>query len=194
MNSYKEVFTMKSPYGNLSDHRHKLYFFISLVFTLSLMIILNIAGAPMVTEAAPYGIVSFELSGSITGSQAILASWDEGARLSAAFNLGLDYLFMPVYAFTISLACLWAGKVLSLRGWPLDFAAVPLAWGQWLAAGLDAIENLGLTLVLFRGPAFPWPQLAALCASIKFALIILGILYAVTALLAALSTRPSHDK
>ena len=184
---------MKSPYGNLSNQRRKLYFRISLVFTLFLMAALNIAGAPMTTDAAPYGIVSYELAGNVAGAQAILDSWDQDARLAAAFNLGLDYLFMPAYAFTISLACLWAGEVLKQRNWPLAFAAIALAWGQWLAAGLDALENLALTRVLLTGATSPWPEMAAWCASIKFGIIALGILYALLAVAATWLARSSKQ-
>ncbi len=40
----------------------------------------------------------------------ILSSWDVGARLHAAFSLGLDYLFMLVYSCTLALSSLWAGR------------------------------------------------------------------------------------
>ena len=55
---------------------------------------------------------------------------------------------------------------------------IVLAWGLWLAAVLDAKENLALIIILFNGPADPWPLLAQACAIAKFGLIIAGLLYA----------------
>ena len=62
------------------------------------------------------------------------------ARLATGFNLGLDYLYLLLYANTIAMALLWLTEGLSAT-W-LTTLATALAWGQWLAAGLDAIENL----------------------------------------------------
>jgi hypothetical protein len=95
----------------------------------------------------------------------------------AAFLQGLDFLFLAVYSTTLSLGCLWARRVIVERGWPLAFLGVPLAWGQWLAAACDAIENVALAALLFGGPASPWPQAAWACAAVKFALIFLGLVY-----------------
>ena len=54
-----------------------------------------------------------------------------------------------------------------------------LAWGLWLAAISDAAENLALITELLGRNAAPWPQIAQICATIKFGLILLGILYVV---------------
>jgi hypothetical protein len=46
----------------------------------------------------------------------MVASWDQSAQLHAAFSLGLDYLYLPLYAVTIALACVWAAAG-GLRPW-----------------------------------------------------------------------------
>lgn len=52
-----------------------------------------------------------------------------------------------------------------------------LAWGQWLAALLDAVENVGLLRMIDGARLAKWPALARWCAIPKFALIVIGTLY-----------------
>lgn len=180
---------MNHPLEAMPPELRSRAFWALLALTLLLMILLNWAGLPLVTSAAPSGIVSFELAGSAGQAQAILDSWDTGARLHAAFSLGLDYLFMPVYSTAIGLACLWAARRLRQVSWPLAVLGAWLAWGLWLAALLDATENVSLLASLFGSPAPPWPQLAGLCASLKFGLILAGMVYTFYALAPYLAER-----
>jgi hypothetical protein len=149
-----------------------------IIATLALTAALQIVGRPLQTAAAPLGIVSFELAGTLAEAQAMIASWDSGAQLRASFSLGLDYLYMPLYAVTIALACLRAAAT-SLRS--LQAAAalgILLAWGLGLAALLDAVENAALWQMLQGSTAAAWPVVARWCAIVKFAWVIAGLLYA----------------
>jgi hypothetical protein len=143
-----------------------------------LMAVFTIVGAPLTTAAAPQGIVSYELAGTPAQAQAIVDSWDTRARLVAAFTLGLDYLFMPVYSTAIALACAWAAARLARRGGRTARLGIWMTAGQWAAAVFDAVENVALTVMLLGGVSEPWPALAAACAAIKFALILAGLAYA----------------
>lgn len=145
-----------------------------LVLTLIVMVALNILGAPLQTAAAPAGIISYEFSGDTEGANAILNSWDNPTKQYAALNLGLDYLFMPAYATAIALAVIWVGQAIGGR---IHAFAIWLAWGQWLAALLDATENIALLKMLLDTTAAPWPQLAYWCAAVKFVLVLLGLLF-----------------
>ncbi|HEX7973273.1 MAG TPA: hypothetical protein VF498_02610 [Anaerolineales bacterium] len=160
-----------------------------LAATLALMVLLNWEGGPLVTSPAPYGIVSFELAGSVDRSQAILDSWDANAQLHAAFSLGVDYLFMVLYSAAIGLACIWSADRLHRLGWPLASLGAWLAWGLWLAALFDAVENVALLSNLFNGVIYPWPIIAYICALFKFGLILLGMVYTFFALAAHLASR-----
>jgi hypothetical protein len=136
--------------------------------------------------------------------QQILASWDQRAQLSAAFSLGLDYVFMLAYSTTIGLACIWTADVLRRRSWPLAWVGAPLAWvgaplawvgaplawGQWLAAAFDATENIALVVILFGTVQAPWPEVARWCAIFKFSLIFLGLVYAFFGLVVSLVVKP----
>ena len=154
-------------------------FGVALVFLLLIFGVFRVIDAPLQTSVAPQGIVSFELAGTGARAQAMLDSWDARARLYAAFGLGLDYLFMVSYAAAIGLAAAWAGRQLGARRrWPIALG-VALGWGLAFAALLDAVENIALTVMLLAGVAdAPWPALAAVCATVKFALVLLGFLYA----------------
>jgi hypothetical protein len=125
-------------------------------------------------------IVDFELAGSVAKSSAIIGAWDTLARLQTCFNLGFDYLYMPVYSTTIALACVMGAGVVSRSGW--KNLGVLLAWGLWLAAIFDAVENYALLTMMYGSPADPYPMVAAFCAICKFSLILLGLLYAAVSL------------
>jgi hypothetical protein len=163
-----------------------------LALTIVLTVALQAVGVPLKTPAAPQGIVSYELAGTAAAAQRILDSWDDGSRVHAGFSLGLDYLYMPVYALTIGLACVWAARVLgSWKRWLGSLGRV-LAFGLGLAALLDATENFALTTMLFSAAADPWPAVARWCATGKFALIIAGLVYVLAGFIVWLMTRPSR--
>jgi hypothetical protein len=132
----------------------------------------------------PYGIVSFELAGDAASAQRMVDSWDETARMWAAFSLGFDYLFLVLYSTTIGLACVWAADRFARGRSLLASLGPPLAWGQWLAALLDGTENAALTHILVGGALAPWPAVARWCALPKFFLVAAGMLYAASALFA----------
>ena len=161
-----------------------------------LMVALTAINAPLATAAAPRGMVSFELAGSVAEVRRILASWDETARISAAFSLGLDYVFLALYPTTIALACLRAARPFAAGGSRLAALAplaVWLAWGQWLAGLLDAIENAALYRVLLGPVTEPWPAVARACALPKFALVLAGLFYAAAGAAVALAARAGRD-
>lgn len=153
-------------------------YFLALVgFSIFLILAMNWVGAPLNTPAAPYGIVSFEFASTPQQAQAMLDSWDNAAKIRAAFIQGLDFLFPLVYSTSVALGCLLTAGVLASRRWPLAGLGAPLAWGLWAAAALDYVENIALVVLLFTPPASPWPQIAAVCAALKFALLFLGLVY-----------------
>ena len=163
------------PLTQISPKSRPAVFVALLAVTLLIMAALNISGGPLRNDAAPAAIVSYELAGDVEGARAILNSWDDEAKVYAGFNLGFDYLWMVFYSTTIALGVVWTAEAFKLKGTPAA-ALNLLAWGQWLAALLDALENAALLMMLFGQPAAPWPQVAYWSAVIKFALVILGIL------------------
>ena len=144
--------------------------------TLAFFAVFSWLDQPLRTPAAPSGIVSYELAGSPEAANAMLASWDESARLSAAFGLGFDFLFMPVYATALGLSVLIAAG--RRQGGDWSALGKVLGWGAYLATVFDTVENLSLFHILLHGAVSPMPQLAFWCALVKFALLLAGIVYA----------------
>jgi hypothetical protein len=94
----------------------------------------------------------------------------------ASFGLGLDYLFMPLYATALALGILLAAGW--HKGW-FSGLGVWLGWGAYAAALFDAVENYALARMLLMNQVWsPYPQVAAFSASVKFLLLSLGLFYA----------------
>jgi hypothetical protein len=167
---------MLHPLARIPAEKRPALFIVLLISTLALTFSLFALGAPLRTSAAPAGIISYEFARGETTAQAILASWSGRDKIFAGFNLGLDYLYIPLYSTTIALAVIWVSTTLRVSGRIL-LGVAALAWGQWLAAALDAVENVALFVMLVDMPTTPWPQIAFWCAAIKFTLILLGIAY-----------------
>ncbi len=136
--------------------------------------ILQWVDRPLRTPAAPNSIVSFELARDPERAQAVLASWDPSARVWAGFGLGIDYLYMLLYANALAHLLLWTGRRLSPAQAGIPRWSLLLAWGMWLAALFDATENLALLAQLLGRSAAFLPLLAWSCAVIKFGLLGLG--------------------
>ena len=165
------------PLAFIPNNERKRVFFIFLAGTLLIMAVFRfVLDPPLQTEAAPQGIVSFELAGSQLEADEILASWDATAQLYAAFGLGFDFLFMPVYATAIALGVLLAagrhpGRFASIGAW--------VGWGAFVAALFDSAENICLFNLLLGNSGANYAGMAALYATLKFGLILLGIAFAI---------------
>jgi hypothetical protein len=132
---------------------------------------------PLRTAAAPRGIISLELAGSPQSVRRILSSWDPAAHRNARLSLGLDFIFLLVYALTLSQLCL-----IVARRWPASHrgirrAGLILGWGQWCAALLDIGENIMLQRILAGDATTLLPLAARWCALAKFTLIGCGWAY-----------------
>ena len=166
---------MQHPLSLIPEKRRRPILILLLVLTALTIGGMQGVSGPLSTAAAPAGIISYEFAGDIPGAQAILDSWSAPVRVRVGLNLGLDFLFLALYSTTIACVCAWIAGALPAAAAALGIA---LAWGQWLAALLDTVENIALLNILLNAPASPWPQIARLCAVFKFALVFLGLLYA----------------
>jgi hypothetical protein len=172
---------MNPPFHFLEQQTRNRWMKITLVVALGMTVLMNVLGRPLKTEAASGGIISFEFAGSVANAQAMMASWGEAGRLRAALGLGLDFLYPLVYATAISLGCVWATERIRPSRPQLANLGIWLAWGAWLAALLDYVENISLIQMLLGSSSEFWPLLAFGCAAVKFILIIIGILYILVA-------------
>ena len=166
---------MNHPLIFIPDSARKTVFVALLVWTIVLFVIFLMLNSPLITSAAPAGIVSHQFSWTPEKAQAILSSWKGRTSLFAAFSLGLDYLFMPSYALTTALGALLAAGRYS--GWLVRLGTW-VAYGVFTAAVFDALENFGQAQQLLNGfITAPLTHFIGVCASLKFTLLLLGILY-----------------
>jgi len=166
---------LKHPLAFISDRARKPVFFALLSWTLVLFAVFQLLNTPLITSAAPAGIVSHQFAWTPEKAQAILSSWEGRASFFAAFGLGLDYLFIPSYALTVALGALLA--TVRYFGW-LSRIGIWAAYGVFTAAVFDALENIGQAQQLLNGVVTaPMTHFVGVCAFFKFALLLLGILY-----------------
>ena len=140
--------TVEHPLQFVPLSYRKQFFFTFLFLTLVLFAVFRVLDQPLQTDAAPNGIVSFELAGNTLTTRAITDSWKQlslllsatrqpnpdivnVAYVFAAFGLGLDYLFMPIYALALGFATLLVTQ--KHAGW-LHSLAVVAAYGAFTAA------------------------------------------------------------
>ena len=171
---------MRHPLEWIPPASRRLPLFAFLFLTFSLFAVFRVLDQPLRTPAAPNGIVSFELAGSPAAAQSMLDSWNEQAKQYLAFGLGIDYLFMPAYAIALGLATLLAGGRHAGR---INFLGAVAGWGALVAALFDAVENFALWKILLGEIIPQWTRLAAVCAFIKFGLLVVGLVYVFVAAL-----------
>ncbi len=179
------------PFTWISESARVLVFIVSTVLAVLIMLALQVLGAPMKTDAAPAGIISYELAGNYERAALMVQSWRTSAMAAAGLNIGLDYLFLVSYALAIGLVCV----LLANRGFVPSLGRL-FAWGLILAASLDAVENFGLIQTLLGSTRDLWPVLAKWCAIPKFFLVLLGLLYALAGGIWTViykSTKGEHD-
>ncbi len=166
------TFKMIHPLGFIPFNRRKAIFWTFFLLTLAFFAVFQVLDAPLKTTASS-GIVSYELARTPETATAMVASWDPRARHFVAFGLGLDFLFMPVYAIALSAGILLAAG--RHRGvWSALGNA--LGWGAFAAVGFDMVENIALFSIL-NGSVAANPQIAFWCANLKFGLLLSGMLY-----------------
>ncbi len=142
-----------------------------LVFSTALMAFVDV---PLQGEAAPWGIISFELAGSPNRALAILLEWQSKSALGhAKLSLIIDFVYLLIYGLFFSMLAVWVGKRLDEETW-----STRAAWGATVAAGFDVLENGVLLFEVARvsSPA-PYAQLALAFAGAKFALLGVSVLY-----------------
>jgi len=67
-----------------------------------------------------------------------------------------------------------------------------LAWAQFIAAILDAVENYALIRVLLGSSQNLWPALARFCAGPKFFIVTAGLLYVIFGLILIFIVKFNH--
>ncbi len=166
------------PLQFLTTNTVRILLVVALLLTAYNWYILNEIGTSLYNIHAPWGIVSFEFAGTLDQAREIMDSWKDNARIDAIFSLKVDFVFLFLYSTALALSCvLWLKNY--QQGTFLYNLGLGLAWGQWLAAIFDAVENYVLLQILNGTSLELYPIIAFISASVKFLLVGLGDLYTI---------------
>ncbi len=130
------------------------------------------------SAGAAGGVVALELAFTPARALALIDAWPADGIAVAQRALWLDIVYIALYASGLAAAC----TLIARHG--------PGGWARWgrrltplplVAALLDVIENVNLLLVVQRAGAgaelSPFTYLATLCATVKFALIAVTLVF-----------------
>lgn len=125
-------------------------------------------------------IVGFEFAGSAEAAAKIMAEWGQHGRDLAHRSLLIDYGLLVSYGSFLTLAAIMTRDFAQHRGLRTLALVGTIAPAFGISAALfDAMENAALLLVLGGHGGEAGPALAAACASVKFLMLGLAIVYAV---------------
>ena len=175
-----------TPAGLINLEKRSRFFWLLFALTMLVVIAMQITGQALKTVAAPGGIVSLELIGSLEGSRSIIHSWQGEAMTWAGINMGMDFLFLTLYGITISLGCLLTADNFRNHFQFLKRIGQWLAIGVLVAAFLDIIENVSLIALLVGNNHALLPAVARYCAIPKFTLVAISLFYILGGLLPGL--------
>lgn len=157
--------------------------------TLVIGVVLAVLDGRMMDAGGP-GIVGFEFAGTEHRAAEILADWGSKGQDAARGSLWIDYAYIVAYGTFLVLAAAATRDLATERGWQrmaaFGVAAVPFAAA---GAAFDAIEDVGLLLALDSHGGDAAPRLAMICASLKFLLIALVIVYLIAGLVLRFKSR-----
>ncbi len=173
--------------GKLLPQEPGRLFWVLFVLTALTYVGMQVTGSALVNDIAPGGIVTFELIGSMAGSQSIMDSWQGPSMTWAGMNMGLDFLFLVLYSLTISLGCVILAEKLPEKMQKLKRVGQGMSRIVFLAAGLDIVENIALMTLLTGSQNDYLPALARWCAIPKFGLVLIALLYVMGAGLVVLA-------
>lgn len=168
-------------------HRGRWLLALVLVYAVVQIAIASVNG-PLSTDAAPDGIITLEFAGTPDEATRIVDSWaQEDALDEAGVSLGLDFLYMPLYAAVLAALVI---AVTRRSGWTVGRT---IAWAPFFAAALDVVETIALVRVVDDPSAGGWPAVARGFALGKFVLLIVAVLFIVAAGVAGLVRRSAQE-
>jgi hypothetical protein len=144
-------------------------------------------------ETSSYGILDLEFAWTIDRINTIFDAWGSKLINQELKNTLVDYGFLATYStFFAGVTLLLTRKLLSGQ---IQLIGFYMTLTSFVAAIFDAIENLNLILMLTSPNNFPSfaPPLASICATVKFGLLILLILFWIISILWVLYHRFSGN-
>jgi len=158
----------------MTQHNYKTLFLFILALLLPTFVGMSVVDAFLKTPVTPYGIISFEFCGFTLSCQPALESWKNSGQIFAMLSLGLDYLFLVLYPALIA-----TGLVLMTSKLTGTLAAINkmVVFSCVVISLCDAIENYALIQIILSQSEDSYGMIAAVFASIKFALLGIAVLW-----------------
>jgi hypothetical protein len=143
-----------------------------------------------IQESGGPGIIPFELAGSTDRATEILGEWGQDGRDAARLSLWLDFPYLIAYGVFFWLAVRAMADAGARRGWErYARAGRAIAVLPIVAATCDALENVGLLLVIEGHADSPAPTVATAFALAKFVTLGIAQLYLLAGLVGSALSR-----
>ncbi len=129
-----------------------------------------------------YGVIEFEFAWTSEQINRIFIAWGSEGKKKEAFVTYIDFIFIPCYSLFMAGSILLVIRNLEGRVQEIGLVMTIL---PFIAGIFDVIENINLLLML-SDDGFIWslsPFIASLCATIKFSLIFIAIIFFIVALI-----------
>ena len=126
-----------------------------------------LAWLPFLLVGEPNEMVRLQLAGSESKAKEIVTGWSHAEVVDMAFLQGVDNVHLLTYGLLLITGAVWAGR--RLKGRLARWASL-VAWMGLTTAALDALENVGM-IVMIRGDFdSPVPTLTTALAVAKFSM------------------------
>jgi len=155
------------------------------ILTMIMTLVLRIQGDQLVTPSASKGILSLEFSTSASQTSNIRNEWKGPIRQAFYLNIALDYFYLLFYGLFLFFTCTYlswlkpGGRKIGLYAGIAGLAA----------AGFDAVEDLLMVISIIFGGNDIVSLTTAICASIKFLLLGIAVLYILISMIYYLAKR-----
>lgn len=165
--------------------KNKAVILITLIAFILALLISQFIMAPIEAEligSTGYGVIEFEFAWTSEQINRIFKAWGSEGKKKEAFVTYIDFLFIPCYCVFMAGCILLVTRKLEGK---LQEIGLYMTILPFVAGIFDVIENISLLLMLTYD-AFIWslsPFIASLCATIKFSLIFIAIIFFVVALI-----------
>ena len=153
---------------------------------LPVFVVYLLAWLPFLLVGEPGEMVRLQLAGSESRAYEIVAGWSHAEVVDMAFLQGVDEVHLLTYGVLLAVAAVWAGR--RFRGRAAQWASV-VAWVALAAAVFDAVENVGM-IVMIRGDVdAPVPTITTTFAVAKSSMFFVVLPYLVAGFVAGLRGR-----
>jgi hypothetical protein len=138
----------------------------------------------------PVNLTTLELAGTPDSAAILLQTWGAVGRAYVRQTLWLDFGLILGYTAFLTLACFLLRNRWQPTRPTLATLANLLGAGMLVAGACDVLENIALFRVLAASADPRWSALAAVCARVKFGLLLIGVPFTWLGALLTLSSRP----